>query len=222
MHYDWDFRLFFPYRNAFLSAVWISLKLTFYVSFFGTIIGFAIGLLLTVARLKILIFLNDFIRSIPPLVVILFVYYVPYSQLFNISPPNSFLCALIGLMLIQIAFTADLVRGAVANVSHTPILAARAVAIPEHTIWLYVIWPDIIRQILPSLVAFFIGNLKLSSLASVIGVQDVVYVARAAAGQQFRSLEAWIIVTAIYAVLLTPMTIGFRLIERANWLKRRG
>ena len=81
--------------------------------------------------------------------------------------------------------------------------------------------PDIFRQILPTLISFFIGNLKLSSLASVICVPEILYVAKSAGSQSFRSLEAWILVCIIYVILVLPFSYLARNLENSKWLKRR-
>lgn len=168
-----------------------------------------------------MLILNDSIRSLPTLFLILVFNYFPWKDVFGIVPPTPFSCALGALTLAQAAFTADLVRGAISNLQPGPIIAARALGIPKIDIALHIAMPDVIRQVLPAISAFWVGNLKLASLASAIGVQDVVFVARVAAGQQFRSLEAWVVVAGIYLVMLTPLTMLVRLLESHRWLKRR-
>jgi polar amino acid transport system permease protein len=222
MHYDWDFNILAPYRAALLRGVWISIALGVGSSLIGTLVGVIMGGVFDYLPLKkVVLTVNDALRSIPHLVLIFFFYYFPYKDVFGVRSPSAFWCALAALALSQAVFTAELVRAAKHTVSQGPILAARALGVPEHVIWSYITLPDIMRQILPSLVAFWIGNLKISSLASVIGVEDVVFVAKIAVGQQYRSLEAWVVVALVYVVLVTPFTIAARHFEGTDWLKRR-
>lgn len=222
MHYDWDFSILAPYRDALLRGVWISIALGVGSTVIGTVAGVLMGGIFDYLPFKkVILAINDALRSIPHLVLIFFFYYFPYKDVFGIRPPEAFWCALAALALSQAVFTAELVRAAKLTVSQGPILAARALGVPEHVIWCYITLPDIMRQILPSLVAFFIGNLKISSLASVIGVEDVVFVAKVAVGQQYRSLEAWVVVALVYVILVTPLTIAGRHFETTDWLKRR-
>lgn len=222
MGYDWNFSVFLPYVPAFISGTWITVQLSVLSSLFGTVLGFLLG---AIYRLKpldhILLPINDMLRAIPPLVVIFFFYYFPYVEVFGCKPPSTFFCACTALALIQAVFTADLVRAAVDGVPKGAIMGARSVGLRESTIWWHIAIPDICRQMFPGLMAFFIGNVRLSSLASVIGCEDVVFVARLTIGQKFRSLEAWIIVAVIYIALVLPLTWLARKLERSKWLKRR-
>jgi polar amino acid transport system permease protein len=221
MGYDWNFSVFSQYLPAFISGTWVTVQLSVISCFAGTIAGFILGPTL---RLKIvgslLLALNDMLRALPTLVLIFFFYYFPYRD-FGWAAPSAFACACAALTLSQAVYTADIVRAAVDGVSKGSIMGARSVGLKEMTIWQYIILPDIFRQVLPSLIAFFIGIVRLSSLASVIGCEDVVFVARITIGQKFRSLEAWIIVAAIYIMLVVPLTWFARQLERSEWLKRR-
>ena len=68
---------------------------------------------------------------------------------------------------------------------------------------------------------FFIGIIRLSSLASVIGASEIVFVARTSITQNFRSLEAWIIVALIYIIMVLPITYFARKFENSKWIKRK-
>jgi His/Glu/Gln/Arg/opine family amino acid ABC transporter permease subunit len=222
MNYDWDFSVFLPYIPALARGALVTIELSVISSIIGTLLGVALGI---VYRLKpidrVLLPINDILRAVPLLVLIFFVYYFPYTELLGVPAPSAFVCATVALTIAQAVYTADIVRAAVDGVSQGSILGARSVGLRENEIWRYIILPDIFRQIAPSLVAFYIGNIRMSSLASVIGCEDVVFVARTAISQRFRSLEAWTIVAVIYVILVLPLTIAARKLESSEWLKRR-
>lgn len=222
MQYDWNFDIFGPYKGALLGGLWVTIQLALYSSIIGTIIGFPLGVFLRFKPLKIISLpINDIFRAIPLLVLIYLFYYFPYKALLGMEPPTEFTCALLALTLAQAVFTADIVRGAIDGVSQRTILGAKSLGFKDKQVWRYVIIPDVFRQILPTLVAFYIGNLKLSSLASVISTPELLYVAKTASGQSFRSLEAWILVAAIYIILVVPLSYFARKLENSKWLKRR-
>ncbi len=222
MNYDWDFRVLLPYLPALARGTWVTIELSAISSLVGTICGVMLGILFRYKPLdKLLLPLNDMIRAIPPLVLILFVYYFPYADIFAIQPPSTFDCAAAALTIAMAVYVADIVRAAYDGVSRGSIMGARSLGLREGDIWQYIILPDIVRQILPSLMAFYIGNIRLSSLASVIGCEDVVFVARQAISQRFRSLEAWTLVAAIYIILVLPLSWLTRRLEQSKWLKRR-
>jgi len=222
MNYDWNFEIFAPYKWALLGGLWVTIQLTIYSSVLGTLIGVPLGAFLRFKPLKFLSLpFNDIFRAIPLLVLIYLFYYFPYKDILGISPPSEFICALLALTLSQAVFTADIVRAAVDGVSDKTIMAAKSLGFKDKQVWRYVVIPDILRQTLPTLIAFYIGNLKLSSLASVIAAPDILYVAKTAGGQSFRSLEAWILVAVIYIILVVPLSYLARKLEQSKWLQRR-
>ncbi|MDI9312714.1 MAG: amino acid ABC transporter permease [Limnohabitans sp.] len=222
MNYDWNFSIFEAYKSALLSGLWITLKLTILSSIIGTLLSIPLSFLLRKKPFKyIAIPVNDIFRAIPLLVLIYLFYYFPYQQIFGTKPLPEYYCALLALTFTQAVFTADIIRGAIDGVSNNSILAAQSLGFKQSQIWYYVMLPDIVRQILPTLIAFFIGNLKLSSLASVIAVPEILYVAKSAGSQSFRSLEAWILVCIIYVLLVLPFSYVARKLENSKWLKRR-
>lgn len=223
MGYSLDFSWVGYYLPAFGRAIIITVQLTVYSSLFGTILGIPIAILLrkrTIIRLPTQIVV-DMIRAIPNLVLIFFCYYFPYEALFNIQPLTPFTAALIALIIAQAAYSADAFRAAIDQVPRQQILGVRALGFKESHVARFVILPSIVRQTLPIHVALWIGNLKLSSLASVIGVKDVVFVAKVSMAQSYRSIEAWIVVAIVFVALVLPCTYGLRLLERSAWIQRQ-
>lgn len=220
--YDWNFGPFVPYIGAFLRGALISLSLAIISSIIGTLLGF-IGALFLHNRIlgPWLRPVNDGLRAIPMLVLLFFFFYFPYDALLGITPLSEFSSALAALTLAQTVFTADLVRGAYINMPNELILAGRALGLRKRTILGRIILPNLFKQILPTLIAFYIGNLKLSSLASVIGCRDIVFVAKVAMGQTYRALEAWILVAIIYISIVVPFGLLARRIESSTWISRR-
>lgn len=222
MGYDWNFSVFAGYASAFWRGLLVTIELSVISSVAGTLLGIALAVPMRARYVgSPLRIANDFLRAIPLLVLLFFFYYFPYRDLLGISPPSPFFSAACALTLAQANFTAEVVRAAIDGVSQKTILGARSLGLQERTIWLYIVFPDVLRQTLPTLISFYIGNVKLSSLASVIGAEDVVYIARMAVSQTFRSMEAWVVVGAIYAALVVPFTFAARKFEESEWMRRR-
>jgi len=168
-----------------------------------------------------LLVINDAIRAVPMLVLLFLVYYFPVNTIFGIKAFGPTFSAILALGISQLAYTADIVRSAVLNVSEKTINGAKALGLKDSQIFRYIITPDVLRQILPAEIAFFIGIIRLSSLAGIIGCQELVFVARSATVDNFRSAEAWILVGCIYVLLVVPLTIFLRYFENTKWIKRR-
>jgi polar amino acid transport system permease protein len=222
MSYDLNFSSFVPYTGAFLLGAATTLQISIISFVVGTVAGLGLTLVLLLIRRNFLLLLvNDALRALPPLVLIFFFYFFPYKSILGIEPPGPILCAILGLAFSQAVYTADVTYFARLNISPALTDAGRALGLTNRDIWLNLILPDLLRQTIPVQVAFLIGIIRLSSLGAVIGAQDVVYVARIATAQNFRSIEAWIIVGFVYILLVTPITVLARTLERSRWVRRR-
>ena len=222
MIYDLDFSPLKPYTAALKRGVCLTIILSVLSTILGSIIGAIAGVALRWSRIRdVLLVCNDIVRAIPIIVLMFFLYYFPYQDAFGLQPPSAFVVSVLALSISQAAFTADLVRGAIDGVSRSSVEAAMAIGLTDIDIARFIVAPDVLRQILPSLNAFFIGNIKLSSIAAVIGCEEVVFTARVAVSQTYRSTEAWIVVGLIYVFLVIPLAWAARRLERSDWLKRR-
>ncbi len=220
--YDWNFSVLAPFVGAFAHGALITIVLSVLSYLIGSFIGIWAGAFFrAIPGARLLFFLNDWVRAVPLLVMLFLVYFFPTKELFGVSPLSAFWSAIVAFSIIQAAYTADVVRSAIDQVPQRVILAGHAIGLTKIDLWRFVILPDVLRQVAPAQLAFFIGNVRLSSLASVIGVQDVVFVSRAISAQTFRSLEPWLVVAGIYIVLVVPLTMLAREFEQSQWLKRR-
>jgi polar amino acid transport system permease protein len=219
LNYDWNFGRLLPYWRAFLSGTFTTLSLTVLVVLIGTALGIAMGLLLSKRSLRpVLHPAVDVLRAVPPLVLILFMYYLLTQQVIGVTVAAFWVCA-IAMSLNLAAFTADLVRAGIANVPAAAIDAGYALGMSHRQLTRHVVLPYVIREIIPGMTVLYIGMLKMSSLASVINVREVVYTAQTVIADVSRSLEAWTIVAVIYVALVVPSTYAVRRIE--NWSGRK-
>lgn len=223
MHYSWDFQAITQFWPALIFGIGVTLRLAILSSLIGTIAGGVIGTLLTpktwLSECGLLCI--DAVRAIPNLVLIFFFYYFPYQQILGSQPVGAEVAALMGLSTAQAAYSADLIRNAFLQVPRSQVLGLEALGFSRRQVGIHVKLPSVIKQVFPAHVALWIGNLKLSSLASVIGVYEVVYVAKTAMAQTFRSLEAWIVVAIIYVILVLPISRISRRLESYAWLTRQ-
>lgn len=218
MNYDWNFSRLAPYVDAFASGTYTTLTLTGIVIVIGTVVGLIFGVALRNPLLKVLLYpIVDVLRALPPLVLLLFMYYFLTRQVIGVGVP-AFWVAAIAMSLNLAAFTSDLVRAAVDNAPVAATDAARALGMSESQVMRHIVLPHVLREIIPGMTILYIGMLKMSSLASVINVREVVFTAQTVIANVARSLEAWVIVALIYIVLVVPATYGARAIER--WARR--
>ena len=213
MNYDWNFGRLMPYAEAFAKGTLATLVLTVTTIIIGTVLGMLLGLVLHRKYSRLILYpFVDILRALPPLVLILFMYYFLTRQVIGITVPAFWVCV-VAMSLNLAAFTSDLVRAAIENVPNEKLDAGRALGMSEVQITRYIVLPYVIREIIPGMTMLYIAMLKMSSLASVINVREVVNAAQTVIADISRSLEAWIIVGIIYIILVVPATYGASVLE---------
>lgn len=221
--YDWDFGYIIQNSAAYARGALVTIKLSVLIIATGTLLGFPVALLLRLPRLLVypVIVLVEIMRAIPDLVWIFFVYFFPYKALLGITPFSPFICAFIALSFVLALFSGVLYSSALDQVPNNQLLGAKTLGFTKKQIWQHVTLPSIIRHTLPGMIGYWIGMLKATSLASVVGVQDVVYMAKVGMAQNARALEAWIMVAIVYIILVVPAVIGLRRLEKMDWMQRQ-
>jgi len=220
MNYDFDFSVVWRYWPAIRQGFAITFFLTVLVVGTGTPLGVGYALLLRACPRwgqNMLVFAMDVVRSIPVLVLIFLSYYL-LPSLFPLRVPSPFVIAWASLSVYLAAFCADVVRGALLIVPQGYLDAARAVGLSRRQIfWRFELrW--VVRTVLPSLALLWIGMLKNSSLASVIGVYELTHTADAIVANTFRSIETYTVIAVCYIIVVLPFSALARRLERSSVL----
>lgn len=161
-------------------------------------------------------------RSLPLLVLLVFAYNIP--QVFPATQAvlgSSFNAALIALVLSEAAYMAEIHRGGLLSVSVDQREAARALGLPYGQVQRHVVIPQAFRIALPALGNEFISILKLTSLASVISLQEILLVGQRLYTQNFLVLETLLAVAVFYVILVTVFDQLRALLERKLDVNRR-
>lgn len=153
----------------------------------------------------------ELMRNVP-LLVHMYFWYIGLS--FLALPP--FCCAVAALTLYSGAYVAETVRAGLGAVAHGQRLAALATGLTPRQALFYVVYPQALRIITPSLASLFSQLIKDSSLASVITVAELTYQASAIEGQTFRTFEIYITISLLYLALVTLVTWGLLLVPGAR------
>lgn len=168
------------------------LVVTVQIASLSLILGFVLGLVLAVIRVAVkrrsnplpIRLLNlpialyvDVLRSIPPLVVLILVYYaLPYLGL---TIPR-FWSAVFTFVIVLSAFAEEIFRASIESIDRGQVEAARSLGLSYIATMGYVVIPQAFRVALPPMTSRMIAITKDVSLASVIGVADILKRARAA------------------------------------------
>jgi His/Glu/Gln/Arg/opine family amino acid ABC transporter permease subunit len=204
MNYRFDFSAIWQARDLIASGFATTIALSAAALLLSLVIGMVVGTVGTsrsagwraLAALYV-----ECMRNIPLLVHM----YIWYMALAFLRLP-AFTCAVLGLSLYSGAYVAEVVRAALGSVPRGQTLAALAGGLTPLQTLRYVIYPQALRIVAPSLASLFSQLIKDSSLASVIAVAELTYQAGAIEGQTFRTFEVYITISVLYLVLVTAVS----------------
>lgn len=154
----------------------------------------------------------EIVRAVPILVLILWVYY-GLPALSGITL-NVFWAGVLALALSDSAFQAEIFRAGIQSIARGQYEAAQSISLNYRDTMRYVILPQAIRRILPALGNQLVYMLKMSSLVSVIGLQELTRKANELVVSEYRPLEIYTILVLEYLVLILIVSAGVRWLER--------
>ncbi|AKF44560.1 amino acid ABC transporter permease [Pseudomonas syringae] len=195
--------------NGFLQGA----ALTLFVSVCSIVVSVVLGFVTALARLSssavafgIASFYASFFRGTPLLIQILLIY-LGLPQLGIV--PGAITAGVIALSLNYGAYLSEIFRAGIIGVSVGQREAALALALRPAQIFWRVTLPQAMRTIIPPTTNQFISMLKDSSLISVMGVWEVMFLAQSYGRSSYRYIE--MLTTA--AVLYWIMSIGLELLQ---------
>jgi len=154
----------------------------------------------------------ELVRAVPILVLILWVYY-GLPQIADISI-SVFWAGVIALALSDSAFEAEIFRAGIQSINKGQYEAAQSISLNYRDTMRFVILPQAIKRILPALGNQLVYMLKMSSLVSVIGMQELTRKANELVVTEYRPLEIYTILVLEYLALILLVSAGVRWLER--------
>lgn len=152
----------------------------------------------------------DLIRGTPVLIQLFFIYLVVFA---NSDIPK----VIVGAVAFGInsgAYVAEIIRAGIQGLDKGQMEAARSLGMPYGMAMRYIIIPQAIKNILPTLVSEFIILLKETSIIGFIGGFDIFRSANSIISQTYTASEPLIIAAAIYLILTTTFSNVMRKVER--------
>lgn len=193
-----------------LAGFWMTVKLTLVVVPLGLAGGLLVALASTsrlrVVRWGVVVYV-DFFRAFPPLVLLMFIAFgLPFLG-FN---PGAFVAVALSFLLNTSSYYGEIFRAGIESITRGQHEAARSTGLSAPQTMAYVVLPQAVRNVVPDLVSNTLEVIKLTSLASVVALPELLYAARQA---QALTYNATPIIAAgiIYLACLWPLV---RLLSR--------
>ncbi len=222
---DWSYIVSLFGNGAFWEAAWVVVKLSVLAWVISTILGMAVALGRQ-SRIKPLAAVLGvyvwFFRSLPLLVLLVFVYNAPsvFPELRAVVG-DPFMAGLVALVLSETAYISEIHRGGIMSVAKGQGEAAKALGLPWRSVQLHIVIPQAFRVALPTLGNELVTIVKLTSLVSAISLTELLLVGQRLYTQNFKVLETLLVVALFYVMLVTVFDLSLRLLERRLDVSKR-
>ena len=227
-----DFILNFIEQGRWKSLV-SGLGNTLLITFFSVIIGTVIGIVIAAVRSTydknyetyekyggfkcgLMKFLNGVcnlyltvIRGTPVVVQLLIFYFVIFTFM-----ENGIIVAILAFGLNSGAYVAEIFRGGIMAIDNGQFEAGRSLGFNYFQTMIYIIIPQVIKNVLPTLCNEFIVLLKETSVAGYVGIVDLTKAGDIIRGRTFSAFMPLVAVALIYLVVVVILTQLVKLLER--------
>lgn len=207
MEMDWSYALKLLWDKNFWSATLTVIELSILVWLIGILLGFLLALAKQ-SKFKALSYCSElyiwFFRSLPLLVLLVFVYNLP--QIFpttSVVLASPFIAGLIAMTLSEAAYIAEIHRGGLSSVPKGQVEAGKALGMKYAGIQRLIVIPQAFRIALPALGNEYVSIVKLTSLVSVISLTEILLVGQRLYTQNFLVLETMLAVAFYYVLIVT-------------------
>ncbi|MDY4388643.1 amino acid ABC transporter permease [Pectobacterium aroidearum] len=205
MHYQWDFSLVWDNLPVLLKGLGVTLELWLMAGVLGTVLGLVFGLFRVFGKrwlsLPARVFVEIF-RNTPVLIQLIWFYYA-FPVLVGIQF-STFAAAALALTLYSAAYCTEIFRAGLQSIDHGQWEGAKALGMRQAVILRRVVLPQVLRNMLPALTNRMIELAKVTSLASILAVNELMYQGRLLSSTYYRPLEILTVVALLYFILIWP------------------
>jgi His/Glu/Gln/Arg/opine family amino acid ABC transporter permease subunit len=207
------------YYPSILSGFWVTVQVALSV----IAVGVGLGLLLAVVRCleirllnAIIVFYVDLFRTLPQLVVIVFVYFgLPYAEI-TVSP---FIATVIGLGVVLSAFATEIFWASIQTTPQGQWDASKALGFGFFGTLFLVILPQAIRLAIPLLANRAISITKGTALGTAVSLPEILGQAQSAMAIAANP-SPLTLAAALYLVFFVPLVVASRWLEsRHGWVR---
>ncbi|CAN5761323.1 amino acid ABC transporter permease [soil metagenome] len=215
MNYRFQFNVVWGDLHVLLDGALLTFQLGLVAFAGGAVIGLAMAALKTFAPRPVhwaVDAYTTFFTNTPALIQIYFLYYALPEAGIRWSGTT---CVLVGLVLNAGAYLTLIMRAGFLSVRPAEMEAAEVLGMTRLQQIRYVITPHIAKTIYPAIANFFIVILVMgTSIGAVVGVNELTGQAINLATRNYRWLEYFTVVAAIYVVITFAASIGLALLGR--------
>ncbi len=181
----------------------------------GLIVALLSGVRVVAVRALVIAYV-DFFRAFPPLVLLIFIDAgLPFA---GIDLP-AFASVVLAFMLNNSSYYGEIFRAGIESIGRGQMEAARSTGLTKLQAMAYVVVPQATRNVLPDLVGNTLEVVKLTSIASVVALPEMLYAADMARSITYNP-SSLVLAAAMYLALLWPLVRLLSLMEHRSLASR--
>jgi His/Glu/Gln/Arg/opine family amino acid ABC transporter permease subunit len=196
-----------------LNGLRLTVEIAFWSILGGTILGLAIGIvryLRTPVLAQLFALYVGFVRGTPLLVMVFICYFgLPALLAYKTS---AYAAAVVGFILFIAAYLAEDIRAGLRSVRPGLVQAALATGLTRLQVVRLVVVPIAVRNVIPTLFNQYVRLFKFTSVASVIGVNELTGSAMLVNGREFAPITIIGFIALTYLVLCLAISSVGRLL----------
>jgi polar amino acid transport system permease protein len=207
LHDNLSYLLWGNYPDGPLGGAALTLTLSAGSAVLSAVLGLLLGILLAIGQgpwHRLLVVLLGFLRAIPVLMLIFWTYFLlPIA--FGIDVPGV-LSVMLALSLVGGAYLAHAVAAGIHGIGTGQWQAALSLGMPRGQVLRYIILPQALQIMLPSFVNQWVTLVKDSSLAYIVGVGELSFVAAQVNSRlMVYPAEVFLLVGLLYFILCSAL-----------------
>ena len=212
--YDWNLSIIWDFRMVFVKGSVITMGLSLYSLAFSLLLGLFIAIARQSKNWALSVpasWYVELLRDTPLLVQIVWIFYC-LPILVGIDMTAFWACVL-AMSIHFSAYVAEIIRAGIASIDKGQLDAAKVLGMNYVQTMKRIVLPQAFRRMIPPLVNNFADIIKLSSLASLIGVYELLHSIDNVNMNTFRPLELYSGLAIVYFILIFPVAFGARRME---------
>lgn len=202
-----------------LNGLVVTLKITFFAVILGFVLGFGVAVVRNIydntKRLKFLNFICNIyltvIRGTPVVVQLLIIYFVIFSSI----RVDKSVAAILAFGINSGAYQAEIFRSGINSVPKGQMEAGRSLGFNYAQTMIFIIMPQAIKNILPTLANEFIVLMKETSVAGYIALEDLTKAGDVIRSRTYSAMMPFLAVALLYLIMVMLFSYLVKLLERS-------
>ncbi len=214
LNYNLRLHTIYQYRYKF----YIGFAVTILTSICSLVLSLVIGAFFAFARnsnfLPLHYLSKFYVEAIrgTPLLVQIYVFFYIVATAFNLA--NRYFLGILILSIFSGAYVSEIIRGGIESIGKSQIETARSLGFSSYQKYRFIIIPQVIKRIMPSLAGQFVSLVKDSSLLSIIAVNEFTKNVQEVDSINFASIENYMVLAIGYLILTLPISVMSKKLER--------